>query len=205
MQLRINPFLLVLLLLVLGGGVFMLVKINKGKKAEATIESSLIIERIEKVMKLVSVEGHYSEMFSYDKSTFDFPGFRKKAMVQVTGKVLVGYDMKNFKMNYDVDNKVLNIEQMPKPELLAIDANTRYFDMEQGFFNSFTKEELSLIDQKSKEIIRQKALSDGLVNAAEEQKNEMLLMVVEPLLLSGWKVNIEGKPAFENSIQIVKQ
>lgn len=186
------------------GGIFFYKSCMKPKEKVAQIDTTLVIERIEKVMKLVSVEGHYTELLKYDKSTFDFPGFRKKALVQVNGRVLVGYDMEKFSMNYDIDKKVLNIQQLPAPEILAIETNTKYFDMEQGIFNSFTKDELTLIDKKSKEVIRNKALADQLIQAAEEQKNELLMMVLEPLMLSGWKITVNGKELQNPSVTLNK-
>lgn len=198
MKFRVPFFTIIILAGTFFGGIYFYKSCMKSKEKVAQIDTTLVIQRIEKVMKMVSVEGHYTELLKYDKSTFDFPGFRKKALVQVTGKVLVGYDMEKFRMNYDTDNKVLNIEQLPLPEILAIETNTKYFDMEQGIFNSFTKEELTAIDKKSKEVIRNKAMADQLVKAAEEQKNEMLMMVLEPLMLSGWKITINGKE-FQNS------
>lgn len=204
MKLRVPFFTIIILAGTFLGGVFFYKSCLKHKEKVAQIDTTLVIERIEKVMKLVSVEGHYTELLKYDKSTFDFPGFRKKALVQVNGRVLVGYDMEKFSMNYDIDKKVLNIQQLPAPEILAIETSTKYFDMEQGIFNSFTKDELTLIDKKSKEVIRNKALADQLIQAAEEQKNELLMMVLEPLMLSGWKITVNGKELQNPSVTLNK-
>jgi hypothetical protein len=174
------------------------------KEKVPQIDTTLFIDKIETVLKMVSVEGHYTEMLKYDNSTYDFPGFRKKALVQVTGKVLVGYNMEKYKMNYDVKNKTLNITQFPPAEILAIEANTKYFDMEQGIFNSFTKEELTNIDKKSKEAIRNKALSDHLIKTAEDQKNELLMLMLDPLFADNWKITIQGKEITKPAITINK-
>lgn len=193
MNVRISFFTVFLLLSIVVGSLFYYQSCIRKKEKEPQIDTTLVIERIEKVMKLVSVEGHYSELLKYDNSTFDFPGFRKKALVQVTGKVLVGYDLEKYQMDYDEENKVLTIDQFPAPEIIAIETNSKYFDIEQGIFNSFSKEELTNIDKKSKEVIRQKALQDQLIQSAEEQKNDLLQIVLEPLILSGWTVKINGQ------------
>lgn len=193
MNVRISFFTVVLLLSIVVGSLFYYQSCIRKKEKEPQIDTTLVIERIEKVMKLVSVEGHYSELLKYDNSTFDFPGFRKKALVQVTGKVLVGYDLEKYQMDYDEENKVLTIDQFPAPEIIAIETNSKYFDIEQGIFNSYSKEELTNIDKKSKEVIRQKALQDQLIQSAEEQKNDLLQIVLEPLILSGWTVKINGQ------------
>jgi hypothetical protein len=49
------------------------------KEKVPQIDTTLFIDKIETVLKMVSVEGHYTEMLKYDNSTYDFPGFRKKA------------------------------------------------------------------------------------------------------------------------------
>lgn len=204
MKLRVPFFTVIILAGTFLGGFFFYKSCMKPKENVAQIDTTLVIERIEKVMKLVSVEGHYTELLKYNKSTFDFPGFRKKALVQVTGRVLVGYDMEKFSMSYDIEKKVLDIQQLPLPEILAIETNTKYFDMEQGIFNSFTKDELTLIDKKSKEVIRNKALADQLIRAADEQKNELLMMVLEPLMFSGWTITINGKEFNNSSVTLNK-
>lgn len=192
MNFRITFFTFILIIVAFLSGLFFYSTFFKSKSKEAQIDTTLVIERIDKVMKMVSVEAHYSELLKYDKSTFDFPGFRKKALVQVNGKVLVGYDLSNYQVNYDEAEKIIRIDQFPSPQIIAVETSSKYFDMEQGIFNSFTKEELTSIDQKSKEIIRKKALQDQLIQAAEEQKNDLLQLVLEPMMAAGWKVKING-------------
>ena len=204
MRSKSSLFTVLILLATFASGIFFYKSCMTPKENIPKIDTTLFINKIETVLKMVSVEGHYTEMLKYDNSTFDFPGFRKKALVQVTGRVLVGYDMGKYKMNYDVENKTLNITQFPEAEILAIETNSKYFDMEQGIFNSFTKEELSNIDKKSKEAIRNKALSDHLINAAEKQKNELLMLMLDPLIADNWKIIIQGKEITKSEITINK-
>ena len=204
MRSKSSLFTVLILFATFAGGIFFYKSCMTSKEKVPQIDTTLFIDKIETVLKMVSVEGHYTEMLKYDNSTYDFPGFRKKALVQVTGKVLVGYNMEKYKMNYDVKNKTLNITQFPPAEILAIEANTKYFDMEQGIFNSFTKEELTNIDKKSKEAIRNKALSDHLIKTAEDQKNELLMLMLDPLFADNWKITIQGKEITKPGITINK-
>lgn len=204
MRSKSSLFTVLILFATFASGVFFYKSCMTSKEKVPQIDTTLFIDKIETVLKMVSVEGHYTEMLKYDNSTYDFPGFRKKALVQVTGKVLVGYNMEKYKMNYDVKNKTLNITQFPPAEILAIEANTKYFDMEQGIFNSFTKEELTNIDKKSKEAIRNKALSDHLIKTAEDQKNELLMLMLDPLFADNWKITIQGKEITKPAITINK-
>lgn len=204
MRSKSSLFTVFILFATFASGIFFYKSCMFRKEKVPQIDTTLFIDKIETVLKMVSVEGHYTEMLKYDNSTYDFPGFRKKALVQVTGKVLVGYNMEKYKMNYDVKNKTLNITQFPPAEILAIEANTKYFDMEQGIFNSFTKEELTNIDKKSKEAIRNKALSDHLIKTAEDQKNELLMLMLDPLFADNWKITIQGKEIRKPAITINK-
>jgi hypothetical protein len=204
MRSKSSLFTVFILFATFASGIFFYKSCMNSKEKVPQIDTTLFIDKIETVLKMVSVEGHYTEMLKYDNSTYDFPGFRKKALVQVTGKVLVGYNMEKYKMNYDVKNKTLNITQFPPAEILAIEANTKYFDMEQGIFNSFTKEELTNIDKKSKEAIRNKALSDHLIKTAEDQKNELLMLMLDPLFADNWKITIQGKEITKPAITINK-
>lgn len=204
MRSKSSLFTVFILIATFTSGIFFYKSCMTPKEKVPTIDTTLFIDKIETVLKMVSVEGHYTEMLRYDNSTFDFPGFRKKALVQVTGRVLVGYDMEKYKMNYDVETKTLNIIQFPQAEIIAIETNSKYFDMEQGIFNAFTKEELTKIERKSKEVIKNKALSDHLIKTAEEQKNEFLMLMLDPLLADGWKITIQGKEITKPTIIINK-
>lgn len=204
MNFRASFLTIIFLVLTFLGGIYFYKTFLTPKTLVAQIDSTLIIERIEKVMKIVSIEGHYTEMMNYNKTKYDFPGFRKKALVEVSGKVSVGYDLENLNISYDTEKMILNIDNFPQPIILSIEANTRYFDLEQGIFNSFNKNELTEIDRESKNIIRKKALNDHLIEAAEQQKDEMLMILIEPLLQSGWDIYINGESVRKVKIKIDK-
>lgn len=205
MNFRSTLLSIIILLVFFWSGMTFYKYVISPKQDVAKIDSTLIIERIEKVMKLISVEGHYTEMLNYNKTKYDIPGFRKKALVEVSGKVSVGYNLENLNMKYDTQNRILEIDNFPEPEIISIESNTRYFDLEQGLFNSFSKDELTEIDQKSKEIIRQKALNDHLIEAANQQKEEIIAILIDPLLQSGWDIKINGINIHSPQIEINKK
>lgn len=167
---------------------------SRKEQKKAELESSLVIEKIENVMKVVTVEGHYSEMINYQQADYDFPGFRKKALVQVNGRILMGYNLNQLATEADVKKKVLNIKNISEPQIIAIEADTKFFDLEQGIFNSFTKQELTMLDKKAKDIIRKKAVTDGLKQRTELQKTELIEALCWPLIADGWEIQLDGKP-----------
>ena len=129
------------------------------KKSEPDISSTVILKEVKKVMKLVSIEGNFSELMNYsDFETIDFPGFRKKAIVKVDAKVLYGFDLERLK-----------------------------FDVAEGLFNSFSEAELSQLNKKAKEMIVKKAENSSMRNQTNEQANEILYLLSTYAESNGWK------------------
>lgn len=98
------------------------------KKSEPDISSTVILKEVKKVMKLVSIEGNFSELMNYsDFETIDFPGFRKKAIVKVDAKVLYGFDLERLKFDVDEEKKTMTLGVLPKPQIIAIETDISYY------------------------------------------------------------------------------
>lgn len=160
---------------------------------EAIKEESaqILLERIKTVTKLVTVEGHFSEVYTHkDYYNWDFSPFRKKALLRVKAKVSVGYNLESLQLDADSENKVVFISNIPDPEILSIDHEVDYYDLQEGTFNSFSERELTELNKKAKEFIEAKAQSDeiGLLPAAEEQMNKMLQSIELIAETAGYKI-----------------
>ena len=156
--------------------------------------STVLLNRIEKVMKLVTVEGHISEMYSYkDHRSFDLSPFRKKALLRVNAKASIGYDFEKVKFNIDQESKTITIEDFPEPEVLSIDHDLDYYDITQGTFNTFTNEDYNKINKRAKEYVKTLAGEGDLINSAKEQKDELLSTLGLLLNGLGWTLLIEEK------------
>ncbi|HQG38353.1 MAG TPA: DUF4230 domain-containing protein [Chitinophagales bacterium] len=163
------------------------------KKDNSTVNSTIVVERIQKVMKLVTVEGNYSELMNYkDFDYVDFPGFRKDAIVKVNAKVSVGYNLNNMKINTDEKTKSIVISDFPQPEIISIDTDIKFENLSSGWFTSFSEAELSKLNQLAKDKIRQKALNAELIKQAEEQKQDVLDLIFYMAKDSGYKITING-------------
>jgi hypothetical protein len=139
------------------------------------IASSVVVENMEKVLKLVSIEANVSELYKYqDYYTYDISFLRKKALLRVNAKVLAGFDLK--KVNYKIDTikRQVVISDLPSAELLSIDHTLDYYDIDQGLFNSFTNQDYNHINANAKEFIRKTTLQKGILKEAETRKTEML-------------------------------
>lgn len=160
--------------------------------------ATVILDRIEKVVKLVAVEGNISEIYDYkDYYSFDIAPFRKKALVRVNAKVSAGYDFEQMTIKVEEENKIIRVENFPEAEILSIDHNLDYYDISQGTFNKFTTADYNKINSRAKTFVAEKAKDSGLLDAAEEQKQELLEMIKFLVQGGGWKLEIED-PIFLN-------
>ncbi len=161
------------------------------KKEDATV----LLQRIENVSKLVTVEGYFAEVYDYkDYKWYDLSFFSKKALIRVKAKVSAGYDMTKMKIDMDPSSQTVRISNLPQPAILSIDDTLDYYDVNQGVFNSFTAEDYTKLNQNAKEYVRQQAEKSGLLQSAADQGNKMLDVIKVMAESMGWKVIMETAP-----------
>lgn len=171
-----------------------------GRKAkEQTVSSAhILLEKVEKVCKLVTVEGNFDEW--YDESNirqfstffplnFYFP--EKKASLRVKGKVLVGYDMANIRIKADSLTKTITLSNLPSPEILSIDHDIEYRDLAESWFNTFTTSDYTNLNKNAKEALREKALESRLMQEAQLEGNQMIEVIRFMTEAAGWKLVLE--------------
>jgi hypothetical protein len=161
-------------------------------KQQVVQNSEVIMERLEKVNKLVTVDAYYSELKDYkDYYYYDFSFFRKKAIIQISAKVSVGYNFDKINIEADETTKTINIFDFPQPEILSIDHDLNYYDITEGTFNSFTIEDYNKMNTEAKELISNVAKNDkSLFVEAEAQKDELLDMFNLMARAGGWKIQV---------------
>jgi len=191
-------FLLIIGTFILAGlWVYMKNHMFEVRKAENT---TIVLEKIKTVTKLISVEGQFSELYNYKESyEYDFFNlFSKKILLRVNARVSVGYDFEKVNISIDSLNKTVTLNELPQPEILSIDHDLDYYDISEGTFNSFTNEEYNMINRKAKELIASKAKNTPLLATAEKQKSEYISMMEMALQSAGWKLIIKGaKPVLD--------
>ena len=161
-------------------------------KQETTV--NVVLEKIQKVFKLVTVEGHLSEIYQHkDYDNWDLSLFRKKALIRVNAKVLVGFDFEKVKMTVDEDSKTIVIDDFPEAEILSMDHELDYYDITQGTFNKFTSADYNEINKLVKEYARAKAIDSELLQSAEAQKEEIIDMLTTIIKATGWEVVINKR------------
>lgn len=148
----------------------------------ATQNATVLLEQIRKVTKLVTVEGDVSEVFNSTNDrevTLYLPlparfSFRKRAMVQVQGKVLVGYDLANLTITIDEATRTVHLGDLPEPTILAIDQSLTFRNLEESWFNTFTAEDYSAMTREAREVMRQQVTESRLLEAARLEGNQLL-------------------------------
>ncbi len=164
--------------------------VSKSKPVE---DSTVLLEKIQAVTKLITVEGQFSEIYNYSEYQGYFSLFwDKKVLVRVRATVSAGYDLNLLQMEADPATKTIRMSALPKPEILSIDHTLDYYDISEGLFASFTPEDYTRINQRAKDLIRDQALKSNLMPAAEEQAGKMLDLIRFMVESAGWRLEITG-------------
>ncbi|OAV43286.1 DUF4230 domain-containing protein [Lewinella sp. 4G2] len=167
--------LIILLSFLLGAAAFYAFALPQD--AEIKDEGTVLLEQVRKVSKLVTVEGDVNELFSRTQTrnvTLYLPlpakfSFDKQASVEVTGKILVGYDLQKMDVAIDDAAKTITLSNLPEPEILAIDHDIVYRDLNESWFNAFTAEDYSALNKAAKDKLRADALQSRLMDEARAQ------------------------------------
>lgn len=168
--------------LVLGGIIMFLASRKMTAEAPIITESShTIAESMRKVFKVVSAEGHFNEIYNYEESTklFNFIPSKKKALVIVQAKILVGYDFEKFKWEVDEQNRKVRLLEFPAPEILSTETDYKYYNIEEQFFNLFSKDDLAKIQENGKRQVIEAAKKSHLPEVAAEQMRTLLTELLE--------------------------
>jgi len=173
---------------------------NQKEVSISRSQSTVLLEQVKKVCKLVTVEGTFTELYNdtnIRKMTIYLPlpttwNFSKTALLEVKGKVLVGYDLESLKVTADSVNRIITVSNLPQPEILSIDHEVKFTNMDESFFNGFTKEDYTRLGQNAKAALREKAVQEKLLEEAAGQGNQMLDAMRFMVESAGWKLVLEG-------------
>lgn len=206
--------MLIVVMLVLGlllGGVIAFLAGNKLKPPVVRESSHTIAESMRKVFKIVSAEGHFNEIYNYEESSklFNFIPQKKKALVIVSAKVLVGYDFEKLKWEVDEINRKVRLTEFPAPEILSTETDYKYYNIEEQFFNLFSKDDLARIQQNSKKQVIEAAKKSHLPEVAAEQMRTLMtellnsknFLLENPTVITDSQKQLEMKPGnFEGPV-----
>ena len=198
-------FILLGLVVFFAGGVFLTKKYYTWNEIQAKENSQVLLEKVKNVYKLVTVEGHFSEVYDYeDYWGYDFSFFRKKALIRVKAKVSIGYDLEAMQIEALPEKKQIIISQLPEPSIISIDHTLDYYDITEGTFNAFTKEDYNKLNANAKEFIMEKATESELLASTKKRGNQALEMMAFMVENAGWelvyKKNLVSKETLDKLI-----
>lgn len=168
-------------------------RFNKQRsKGKAASQSVILMEKIRSVCKFITVEGDFSEIYHYENVQQKWLNLllgKKKALVLIEARAYVGYDLTQIKMHADEHLKTIVISEFPKPQLLSIETDFKYYDKKEGWANPFTASDLTEINNEAKQHIVDKVPSSGLFDEASKQALDTIGLIAQLAGTINWKVD----------------
>ncbi len=198
-------FFVALLLAVFLAGMWVMKSWLTPRKAGPEEQATILVEKIQKVAKLITVEGYFVEHYDYGDPDpgpyFIGPFFnwsailpRKEAHLRIRARVLIGYDLEQMEMEAHPAEKRIYLSHLPEPEVLAIDSEVDMFDNQSSIFRPLNKEDYRAIEQGSRKKIESAIANSQLMQAAREQGNDVIELMGFIAEQAGWELLIEEAP-----------
>ena len=189
-----NTLFFFIISLLIGGGlgaaVYSYFSRRSSGKSSTTLEATVLVERIEKVFKVVMAEGYFTEIYNYqnDKSIWNLINDKKKALIIAKAKVLVGYDFGKMRFHISEIDKKMIIDFFPEAEILSMDTDYKFYDIEQGWLNRFQSDDYTALLNEAKQTMNEKALQSDLPRIAT---NQVQLMMFQLAATMNWKIEMK--------------
>ncbi|MDD7886814.1 DUF4230 domain-containing protein [Flavivirga sp. 57AJ16] len=165
-------------------------------------QSVLLLDKIKTVCKFITVEGDFAEIYHYEdvKERFlKLISSKKKALVVINAKAYVGYDLSKIKLIADNGKKKILLKHFPQPEVLSIETNLNYYDKSDGLFNKFEATDLTGLHNEAKLHIQDKIPASGLIQIAQKEALETVLLMETIVETIGWKLDYSALKIEEKS------
>lgn len=165
---------------------------KKKNKELTTHQSTVLLEKIKTVCKLISVEGDFAEIYKYENTKERFLSLvssKKKALIVINAKAQIGYDLQKIRLEADNEKKRIVLRSFPQPEILGIQPELEFYDIQNGLFNSFKPDDLNVLNQEAKKHIREKIPESGLMETAKKEALQTVLLIEKIVETIGWKLD----------------
>jgi len=188
----IKSVLIFIVGMLLGAAILYWMYLSIIPKHHTQSNSETLLKNIQNVCKMVTVEGDFTNLIDHkDFIGIDWPILRKKAILKVNAKVSAGFDLEQLQFSLSDKEKTMRIKNFPKASIISVEPDIQYYDLQQGFFNAFSEEELTELNKMAKDIVTLKAYNSELMQQAENQGLEILNMIRLMAETAGWKVVYE--------------
>ena len=196
--------------LVLGAiGMYWLFNFFKVKKSKeiTTHQSTVLLEKMKSVCKLISVEGEFAEIYKYEnvKDFMSLVSSKKKALVVIKAKAHIGYDLSKILMHADEGKKTIILDNFPQPEVLSIEPELEFYDIKSGFFNFFAPDDLTKLNAEAKSHIREKIPESGLMDTARKEALQTVLIMEKIVETIGWTLDYTALKIPQKQIELLEE
>lgn len=179
---------------------------KKKNKELTTHQSTVLLEKIKSVCKLISVEGDFAEIYKYENTKERFLSLvssKKKALIVINAKAQIGFDLQKISMHADNEKKRIVLSSFPQPEILGIQPELEFYDIQNGLFNSFKPNDLTTLNQEAKKHIREKIPESGLMETARREALEAVFLIEKIVETIGWKLDYSALEIGEEEKKLV--
>ncbi|MCA0933380.1 DUF4230 domain-containing protein [Lutimonas saemankumensis] len=183
------------------------IKIQK-RKDITNAQSAILMEKIRKVWKLITVEGEFAEIYHYENTKERFMSMvssKKKAILLINAKAHVGFDLSKIKMEANNEKKVIRLTDFPDPQVLSLETDLKYYDKKDGLFNKFDSTDLTEVNSQAKEYVLLKIPESGLYDTAKSEALEAVLLIQNIVETIGWNLDYQDLLLAKNNKGIAIQ
>ncbi|OAD45525.1 DUF4230 domain-containing protein [Polaribacter atrinae] len=200
---------LIILGLVIGLGISYVIskRFSVSKKKNLVEKQSVILlDKIKKVSKLITVEGDFSEIYHHENTKENFWGFssKKKAIVLIQAKAHIGFDFRKIKLAANTEKKEIVLSDFPQPEVVSIECDIKFYDIKNGYLNKFGTEDFTSLNKEAKEHVLNKIPESNLIQLANKEALEAILLMENIVETIGWKLDYTALEANEAHKKISK-
>lgn len=177
------------------------------KKSLTEKQSVVLLDKIKKVSKLITVEGEFAEIYHHENTKEKLLGLvtsKKKAIILINAKVHIGFDFRKIKMHADTKKKALILSEFPQPEVFSIEPNLRFYDIQNGLLNKFSSEDLTEVNKEAKEHILQKIPESNLMQTANKEALEAISLMQNLVETIGWKLDYTALEIPETNQKLIE-
>lgn len=179
---------------------------GKRSKEVTTHQSTVLLEKMKSVCKLISVEGEFAEIYKYEnvKDFMSLVSSKKKALIVIKAKAQIGYDLSKILMHANEDKREIVLDNFPQPEILSIEPELEFYDIKSGFFNFFVPEDLTKLTLEAKKHIREKIPESGLMDTARKEALETVLIMEKIVETIGWKLDYTALKITQKQLDLIE-
>jgi len=172
---------------------FLFTRFNfKLKKEKTSSQSVLLMDKIRKVCKFITVEGDFSEIYHYEEVKEKWLSHilgKKKAIILIEAKAFIGFDLTKIMMEANSKTRTITLTNFPEPQLMSVETDFSYYDKKQGWANPFTASDLTGIIAEAKQHIIDKVPQSGLLEEASKQAIDTIHLIETLVETINWKLD----------------